>query len=129
RYVLFRAVSPLRRHRLVARLLVGVDSCGFWFAVARTANCLGRPNTARGTAWIRRVRTACSLPIGSGSVVISIEEQEEEQVEEEKLRPKRFEVLTAIAHQLELSKPASQIAVNHQYGWPVSITHVKSSPS
>jgi hypothetical protein len=31
-------------------------------------------------------------------VVISIEEQEEEQVEEEKLRPKRFELLTAIAH-------------------------------
>jgi protein-S-isoprenylcysteine O-methyltransferase Ste14 len=67
---LFRCGSPLRRHRIVAGLVVGVDSCGFWFAVARTANCLGRPNTARGTAWIRGVRTACSLPIGSGSVVI-----------------------------------------------------------
>jgi hypothetical protein len=32
-------------------------------------------------------------------VVISIKEQEEEQAEEEKLSPKRFEVLTAIAHQ------------------------------
>jgi hypothetical protein len=42
------------------------------------------------------------------------QEQEEEQAEEEKLRPKRFEVLTAIAHQLELSKPAPQMAVNHQ---------------
>jgi len=68
---LFRCGSPLPRRRIVARLLVGVDSCGFWFAGARTANCLGRPNTARGTAWIRSVRTACSLPIDSGGVVIS----------------------------------------------------------
>jgi len=43
---LFRCGSPLRRYRIVAGLVVGVDSCGFWFAVAHTANCLGRPNIA-----------------------------------------------------------------------------------
>jgi hypothetical protein len=46
------------------------------------------------------------------------QEPEEEQAEEEKLRPKRFEVLTAILHQLELSTPAPQMAVNHQKRWP-----------
>src|SRR5262249_50165502 len=40
---LFRCGSPLRRRRTVAGLLVRVDSCGFWFAVARNTNCLGRP--------------------------------------------------------------------------------------
>jgi len=42
------------------------------------------------------------------------QEQKEEQAEEEKLRPKIFELLIAIAHQLELSKPAPQMVVNHQ---------------
>jgi hypothetical protein len=43
---LFRCGTPLCRHRIVAKLLVGIDSCGFCFALARTTNCLGRPNIA-----------------------------------------------------------------------------------
>ena len=39
---LFRCSSHLRRHRIVAGLLVGVDSCGFWFAVALLWELFGK---------------------------------------------------------------------------------------